>query len=82
MLEKEFAYYLEHQSELLKDYKNSYIVIVGQKIVGSYSNNEDALYYSRQKYPLGTFLIQHCTEGDSAYTFTFHSHVSGNYAPL
>ncbi len=32
-------------------------------------------YYLDNQDELGTFLIQECTEGDSAYTQTFHSRV-------
>jgi len=78
MLEKEFDYYLEHQNELLKKYNNRYLVIIGESVVDDYDNLEDALEQSGKKYKLGTFLIQECTEGDSAYTATFHSRVRFN----
>ncbi len=80
MLEKEFEYYLEHQDELLKQYNNRYIVIVGSDVVGNYSSNEEALTETKKRYKLGDFLIQKCTEGNSAYTHTFHSRVRFNYA--
>lgn len=80
MLEKEFEYYLEHQNELLQKYENRYIVIVGSKVVGDYANNEEALIEAKKTYQLGSFLIQKCTEGDSAYTYTFHSRVRFNHA--
>jgi hypothetical protein len=76
MLEKEFNYYLEHQNELLKKYNNRYLVIIGEDVVGDYENRKQALFKSKEKYDLGTFLIQKCTEGDSAYTATFQSRVA------
>ncbi len=79
MLEREFDYYLQHQQELLKSYKGKYLVIVGEEIIGNYPSNEEALYQTRKTHKLGTFLIQHCTEGESAYTYTFHSHVVYDY---
>ncbi|MCL1946067.1 MAG: DUF5678 domain-containing protein [Chitinivibrionia bacterium] len=78
MLDKEFNYYLKHQNELLEKYNNRYLVIVGENVVGDYDKLEDALQRSGEKYKLGTFLIQECTEGDSAYTATFHSRVRFN----
>lgn len=75
MLEKEFSFYLSQQESLLRQYRDKYIVIVGDEIVGSYRSNEIALLESKKKYAMGTFLIQHCTEGNSAYTYTFHSNV-------
>lgn len=80
MLEKEFEYYLKHQNELLQKYNNRYIVIVGSKVVGDYASNEEALVEAKKTFQLGSFLIQKCTEGDSAYTYTFHSRVRFNHA--
>ena len=76
MLDREFSFYLEHQSELLKKYNNRFLVIIDEKIVGDYDTHEQALFQSMNKHKLGTFLIQECTEGESAYTRTFHSRVS------
>lgn len=61
MLKEEFKYYLEHQDELLQKYNNR--------------SNEEALIEAKKIYKLGDFLIQKCTEGDSAYTQKFHSRV-------
>lgn len=76
MLDKEFQYYLDHQSELVKKYKNRFVVVVGEDVVGDYPTHEQALFGSMKKYKLGTFLIQKCTEGDEAYTLTYHSRVT------
>ena len=79
MLDKEFAFYLENQRELLKKFNNRYVVIVGEEIVGDYENYEQALTQSvENNYDLGTFLIQKCSPGDKDYTFTFHSRVLFN----
>jgi len=73
VLDKEFHYYLENQDELVKKYDGRVLVIVGEQVVGDYDTYEDALFDSAKKYELGTFLIQECTEGEDAYTETFHS---------
>lgn len=73
MLEKEFNYYLDHQDELVKQYNEKFIVIVGENVVGSYDSDEEALFESKKQYELGTFLIQECTPGEDAYTQRFHS---------
>ena len=75
MLDKEFKYYIDNQTELLKKYKGRVVVIKGEQVVGDYDNYEDALFDSAEKFELGTFLIQECTEGEDAYTQTFHSRV-------
>jgi hypothetical protein len=76
MLDKEFQYYLANQSDLLKKYNNRFLVIIGEDVVGDYESHEKALFQTQKKYKLGTFLIQQCTEGEKAYTMTFHSRVS------
>ena len=76
MLEREFRHYLRHQDELLKTYDGRFIVIIGDEVVGDYGSYEEAYHTSAGRYPIGTFLIQECTEGDSAYTLTFHSGLS------
>lgn len=76
MLKKEFDYYLKNQSDLVKKYNGKYIVIVGEKVVGVYDSDADALIESQKKYELGTFLIQKCTPGTNDYTQTFHTRVA------
>jgi hypothetical protein len=76
MLEREFQYYLDHQKELLNQYEGRFLVVVGEKVVGNYTNHEDALLESAGKYPMGTFLIQKCTQGREDYSVTFHSRVA------
>lgn len=75
MLEKEFEFFRSNQKALVKQFKDKYIVIVGHEVVGSYSTNELAFYHAKQKHKLGTFMIQHCIEGESAYTCKFHSNI-------
>lgn len=76
MLEKEFQYYLDHQTDLLAQYEGQYVVIMNDAVVGSYATREDAYYSSIQKYTPGTFMIQLCTPGDSAYTVRYYNRVS------
>lgn len=75
MLDNEFKFYLDHQKELASKYAERYLVIVGNTVVGDYSNNEEAYLEAKKKFELGTFLIQKCTEGDEAYTSVFHSRI-------
>ena len=78
MLEKEFQYYLDNQTELVKKYDGKYIVIIGNQVIASYNSNEEAYFESLKQYQVGTFLIQHCTPGSDSYTQTFHSRVAFN----
>ena len=36
MLEKEFTYYLDHQSELVEKYNGKFLVIKGEDVIGVY----------------------------------------------
>lgn len=76
MLEKEFQYYLDNQDKLVQQHNGKYLVIKGQEVVDAYDSDEEAYFGSQKKHELGTFLIQLCNKGDSAYTQKFHSRVS------
>jgi hypothetical protein len=76
MLEKEFKYYLDHQEELIKKYNDQYIVIVGDKVVGSYDTQRQAYDETIREYEEGTFLIQYCSPGEESYSHVFHSRIS------
>lgn len=73
MLEQEFKYYVDNQVDLVKKYNNRFIVIVGESVVGDYDTFEDAILKSKEKYPIGTFLVQECKNGKENYTQTFHT---------
>jgi hypothetical protein len=75
MLEKEFKFYLDNQKKLLKNFDNKYIIIKEQAVVASFDTKQEAYDYATDKFELGTFLIQHCLQGDLAHTQTFHSQV-------
>jgi len=76
MLEKEFEYYLRHQTELVKKYKGKVLAIVNEEIVGVYDDEAAAYLETIKKYEPGKFLLQLCTPGEDDYTQTFHSRVS------
>ena len=76
MLENEFKYYLDHQEELLKNYSGKVIVIKGDKILGAYDSEVEALTKTKKEHEVGTFLIQRCSPGNVDYTETYHSRVS------
>lgn len=75
MLQKEFTYYLKHQSELVKKYSGKFIVLKNEKVIGVYASHSEAYNETVKKEDLGTFLIQHCLPGKDSYTQTFHSQV-------
>jgi hypothetical protein len=75
-LEAEFHYYREHQAELVSQYEGQFVVIREGAVIGAYPSYEAAYREAVERYPLGSFLIQHVEPGESAYTQTFHSRVA------
>jgi hypothetical protein len=76
MLNTEFKYYLDNQSELVSKYNGKFLVIKDKKIVIVANTNEEAYTEAIKLYSPGTFLIQRCSPGEGAYSQTFHSRVS------
>lgn len=74
-LEKEFKFYLEHQSDLVDKYNGRYIVIKDCKVIGHYASELEAIEETVKKHKLGTFLVQKCEPGSKSYTQTYHSRV-------
>ena len=71
---KDFKYFIDHHDELLMQYRNQYVVVSGQKVCCAADTFELALNKALEKgMEMGSFIIQQCTEGDSAYTQMFHS---------
>jgi hypothetical protein len=75
MLEKEFKYFLDHQEELVKKYNGRFIVIIGEKVTGDFASEAEAYIETVKTQTPGTFLIQQCLPGQTAYKQTFHSRV-------
>ncbi len=75
MLQKEFQWYLANQAELVRKYKEKYIVIKNQEVIGVYNSEIEAYSESVKTNELGTFLIQECQPGEENYTQTFRSRV-------
>lgn len=76
MLQDEFTYFVNNHDEIYAMYPNKFVVIQGKQVVLAETSFEKALESALSKgLDAGTFIIQECTEGDSAYTQTFHSRV-------
>jgi hypothetical protein len=75
-LQNEFQWYLDHQNELVNQYNGKYLVISGEIVVGAYDKEEEALFDAQKKYEAGSYIIQFCSPGETAYTHHFHSRVA------
>lgn len=73
---KDFKFFVDNHEELFRQYPNKVLVIQDGKVVMARDNFDEAISDAvASGLGLGTFIIQECTEGDSAYTQTFHSRV-------
>ena len=52
MLEKEYEYYKNNKNQIVKDYLNKVIVIVGDKIIAVYDDIATAVSVTSKEYPL------------------------------
>lgn len=59
MLEKEYKYFQSKREQLVKEYRDKYVVIMGEDIKGYFDTEDEAI----DAFPddeLGTFLVQKC----------------------
>lgn len=74
-LEQDFQYFISNQDNLVAEYEGKFIVIVDDKVVGSYESKEEAYVSAKNKFGLGRFLIQRCEPGTEIYTANYTSRV-------
>jgi hypothetical protein len=75
MLNKEFKYYRDNQQKLTEKYLGKFLIIKGQRVVGTFDDHIIAYETAKDKYGLGNFLLQHCLPGEANISRTFHSQV-------
>jgi hypothetical protein len=68
MQESDYRWFIEHYSDLFKEYGKTYLAIKNKKVIGVYSSYAKGVWKTRQKEKLGTFIIQECNGNESAYT--------------
>lgn len=73
MLQQEFEYFIDNQNELVNRYNGKYIVIKNREVIGAFATEWDAYINAIKDHEVGTFLIQQCVAGESAYMVHFHS---------
>lgn len=76
-LEKEFEFYKKHKNSLVKKYEGKFIVIVGNKVIGSFESMIDAAKSASKEYKPGTFMVKQVLKKEEP--IYFHSRVfTGN----
>jgi hypothetical protein len=73
MFEAELDFFIAHQDELVAAHADKVLVIRGQEVVDVFSSPLEALAAARARFEPGTFMIQPCQPGTTAYTVTLAS---------
>lgn len=82
ILDKEYNFFLKNRDHLVKQYKNKFIVIKNEEVVGTYDTEAEAYVKSIEKYNLGEFLIQKCLPEKEIPPQVFHSRVAFWYETI
>ena len=72
-LEGEFSYYRDNQDEFVARYDGKVIVLKNRRVIGWFDTEMDAVIETRKTHVRGTFLVQRVSQGEEAYTATYHS---------
>jgi hypothetical protein len=73
MFDTELKYFIANQDELVAKHQGKVLVIRGEKVDGVYGSALEAYLDAQTKYEAGSYMIQECQPGPSAYTVTLHS---------
>ena len=73
MFEQELTYFVTHQDELVAKYHGTTLVIRGDEVVGAYLTPLEAYAEAAKRFPVGSFMIQPCESGRSAYSVTINA---------
>lgn len=60
IVQQNIDYFLAHKEELMKKYKNKYILIFDEKVMKSSEDMLELSIHGRDTYGLGNFCIQFC----------------------
>lgn len=73
MFDRELAFFIAHQDELVAKHPGKTLVLQGEEVLGAYDTPLDAYVEASKQHRPGTFMIQPCQPGAEAYTVTVNS---------
>jgi hypothetical protein len=73
MFTEELKFFIQHQEELVQRYEGKVLALQNKEVVGVYDSPLEAYLEAQKTHSLGTFMIQPCEPGPSAYTVTINS---------
>ena len=62
VLDKEWDYYTTNRDKIIKEYRDKYVVISGDRVVAAYDTRKEAYHETTKHTPLGSFMIHHATD--------------------
>jgi hypothetical protein len=74
MFDKELAFFIDNQAELVSKYGGQVLLLKDAAVAGVFTSPLEAYVAGQKRYDAGTFMIQPCEPGPSAYTVTLSSH--------
>lgn len=66
----DFDFFIKNYKDLYKQYGHKFLAIKNEKILGAYDSVPDAITQLSNEYEIGTYIIQECTDDDTAYRTT------------
>jgi len=75
MLEKEYKFYKDNSLRIQSEYKDKFIIIIGEEIIGAFNTKKAALAKTLKSHKLGTFLMQYVSDDSAISTHRFYSRV-------
>lgn len=73
MFDQELAFFIAHQDELVQKFRGKILVLRGENVEGVYDSPLEAYLCAQKQFPVGTFMIQPCQSGRSAYSVSINS---------
>lgn len=66
----DFDYFIQNYKELYQQYGHKFLAIKNKEILGTFDSVPDAISQLSKEYEIGSYIIQECTDDDSAYRTT------------
>ena len=73
MFDKELDFFIDNQAELVSKFGGRVLLLKDASVAGVFDTPLEAYLAGQKQYEPGTFMIQHCEPGPSAYTVTLSS---------
>ena len=67
MQSSDFKWFCDHYDELFTTFGRSFLAIKDKSVIGRYDSFADGVRETAKTEPMGTFIVQECTESTEAY---------------